>query len=175
MWITYYIPCILHVCMYKKVFRSTDERWKNSMFQFQIRPYLLWQIKVVWEALQAAAQWAVMDFKLPIWRFLPFKGVGKRQRLCPGCVASLQHQPVSACWGENSSSGREWADIKRWNADSAAKLHPAEYDFISLASFNTLYTYIMFTIIITCISKSTILLFAVSVRMEDLVWLYFSK
>lgn len=62
MWITYYIPSILRVCMYKKVFRSTDEHWKNSMFQFQIRPYLLWQIKVVWEALQAAAQWAVMDF-----------------------------------------------------------------------------------------------------------------
>lgn len=35
--------------------------------------------------------------------------------------------------------------IKRWNAASAAKLHPIECDFVSVARSNTLSTYIMFT------------------------------
>lgn len=98
-----------------------------------------------------------MDYKLPIWRFLPLKGVEKRLRLCPGCVASLQHQPVSACRGEQQ---QRWEGvggyIKRWNAASAAKLHPIEYDFVSVARSNTLSTYIMFTVVSACMSKNTL-------------------
>lgn len=99
-----------------------------------------------------------MDYELPIWRFLPLKGVEKRLKLRPGCVASLQHQPVSACRGERgSSSGREWADISKGEMQaSAAQLHPAEYDLVSVARSNDLSTYIMLTAAPVCMSKYTL-------------------
>lgn len=102
--------------------------------------------------LQAAAQWAVMDYKLLIWCSFPLKGIEKRLR-CPGCVASLQHQPVSACWEESSSGGREWVDIKRWNAASAAKLHATEHDFVSVARSNALYSCIFNIRCCPCVSE----------------------
>lgn len=44
--------------------------------------------------------------------------------------------------------------IKRWNVASAAKLHPIEYDFVSVARSTTLSTYIMFTAVPACMSKN---------------------
>lgn len=68
------------------------------------------------------------------------------------CAVALQHQLKSACREEHTAVGGSGWIYQKVNAASATKLHPIEYDFVSVARSNTRSTYIMLTAVAACMS-----------------------
>lgn len=68
------------------------------------------------------------------------------------CAIALQHQLKSACREEHTAVGGSGWIYQKVNAASATKLHPIEYDFVSVARSNTRSTYIMLTAVPACMS-----------------------
>lgn len=85
----------------------------KNILQLHTGPYPLCQMRV-WEASQAAAQWAVMDSKKP---YLAFSSVeGHRGRDWARVRGVWHHYNISQCLPaeeSSSSSGREWAGYQK--------------------------------------------------------------
>lgn len=65
----------------------------------------------------------------------------------------LQHQLESAYREEHTAVGGSGWIYQKVNAASATKLHPIEYDFVSVATSHTHSTYIMLAATLVSISK----------------------